>query len=123
MINKNRVVPVKATDLISLYGTIVKLADSSHTYEVLDPVGGELKPTNSAQKYYLASEPVKYFDFAGATADCDVYFVADYGFEGFKQTVAAGSATVDPESAGLYKAFWDYSETSVTVTRITPAAN
>lgn len=123
MINKNRVVPVKATDLISLYGTIVKLADTSHTYEVLDPAAGIIAPENTAQKYYIASEPVKYFDFTDATADCDVYFVADYGFKGFKQTVASGSATVDAESAGLYKAFWDVSESKVTVTRITPAAN
>lgn len=105
MINLNRIVPVTATDLLTLYGTIMKLAGTTVTaVEASDP---GVFVVSSGSGNLLAAEPVKSFDFATGITSAVLYFVAAYDFEGFK---VAGSAvtttgdTVKADGCTLYTA-------------------
>lgn len=81
MINNNRIVPVQATDLISLYSTI--LAAASVTLTKVSASGiGEFNVT-SASTALICDEPVKSLNIAEAVTAATIYFVADYDFEGF----------------------------------------
>ena len=107
MINSNRIVSVTATDLLTLYGTILKIANVSVTaVEADDP--GVFKLTSGSGNL-LANEPVKTLDFGSSVTSAVVYFVADYNYEGFsiagtKATPAEGSVDVDADGATLYSA-------------------
>lgn len=83
MINNDRIVPVTATDLLSLYAVILKaasvtltVAEASHpgVFEVAAaPQSGSL----------IASEPVKSIDLGENVSAVTVYFVPAYDYEGF----------------------------------------
>ena len=107
MINKDRVVPVTAIDLMSLYALILKAAGETITaVDAKDPEGDFVIEENPANDV-IASEPVKSFDFAGTTSAAVVYFVPTYDYEGFKIAGAAVEATGDEvvaDHANLYKA-------------------
>ena len=110
MINANRIVPVTVTDLITLYGTIVKFAGKP----VVPPVtsidaattNGEFNLTTGSGNI-LASEPVKKFTFGSSVTSAVIYFVAAYDYEGFvigeTPTTTTGE-TVDPDGKTLYSA-------------------
>jgi hypothetical protein len=107
MINANRIVSVTRTDLITLYGTAMKLAGTSvSAVQATDP--GVFAVTGSGSiGNVLAAEPVKVLDFVSGVTAAVVYFVADYDFEGFKvagAAVTASGATVDKDAATLYSA-------------------
>ena len=107
MINKDRVVAVTATDLLSLYALILKV--SGITLEVIDAANpeGEFSVLANPASDAIASEPVKSIDFAGTTDAAVVYFVPTYDYEGFKIAGAAVAATGDEviaDHANLYKA-------------------
>lgn len=107
MINKNRVVSVTATDLVSLYALILKVA--GNTIEKVDAKTPEgiFEIDENPTDDLIASEPVKSFDFAGTTDAAVVYFVPTYDYEGFKIAGAAVVATGDEvvaDHANLYKA-------------------
>lgn len=134
MISKERVVPVKAADLLSIYATQLKLVfrykTGSTTFIVLDPVDTEghfVVPDDVESAIYFASQPAKKISFAGETNPVEIYFVPDYGFEGFGADVdETNSDAIDAESADLYIAGRnvDHGEAEdVVVKRITPAAN
>lgn len=116
MINKNQIVPVQATDLLTLYGTILKIANISA--EALTGVDGAYQvKTNS--KTYIADAPVKSLDIdatASSLTANTTYFVAAYDFEGVTKDGAAVTATVDADGATLYKAVLDSG--TVTVTKV-----
>lgn len=105
MINPNRVVSVTATDLLTLYGTILKIANVSVTaVEADDP--GVFKLTSGSGNI-LANEPVKSLDFGAEISTATLYFVADVNFEGF--TVAGVAVTptgaeVENDRTTLYTA-------------------
>lgn len=124
MINNDRIVPVVATDLISLYGVIL-LQDSNNSGLAklsADAIGEFQVKTNSAK--LLAAEPVKKLDFDATTSSVTagtVYFVADYDYEGFSidgvaETPAAGSVAVVKDACTLYKAV--LSSGDITITKI-----
>jgi len=92
MINKDRIVPVTKTDLLTLYATILALGGKTFTVLKADDAEGHFTfPTQGLT--YIAAEPVKSF-----TGDNDgvgtLYFVPAYGCE---------VEGVDGEAADLYK--------------------
>lgn len=105
MINTDRIVPVLATDLITLYGTIMKLAGTSVTAVQAD-TPGEFALTSGSGNL-LAAEPVKTLDFGSGVTSAVLYFVPAYDFAGF--TVAGAAVTpsgdeVNADGATLYTA-------------------
>lgn len=107
MINTERIVPVQATDLITLYGTIMKLAGTSVT--AVQAINPGVFNLTSGSGNLLAAEPVQSLDFGESVTSAVVYFVPAYDFEGFSiagtaVTPTAGSATVNPDGVTLYTA-------------------
>lgn len=107
MINTERIVPVQATDLVTLYGTMMKLAGTSVT--AVQATNPGVFNLTSGSGNLLAAEPVKTLDFGADVSSAVVYFVPAYDFEGFSiagtaVTPAEGSATVNPDGVTLYTA-------------------
>ena len=125
MINNDRIVPVTQTDLLSLYGLILKQNSSFSALAKLaaDTVDGEFQvKTNSA--VLIANQPVKTVDIDATTSSvsgCTVFFVADYDYAGFTidgvtEEPAAGSDDVIPDAKTLYKAV--LSSGDITITKV-----
>jgi hypothetical protein len=112
MINKDRIVPVQATDLISLYGVILK--QDTENNEGLQKLGvaddnAGFFIISDGDGLFLCNEPVKRMVFAGTAGFA--YFVADYGFEGFfdgeNAKITPVSGSVDPDGCSLYSAVYE----------------
>lgn len=128
MVNTDRIVPISKIDLLSMYGTILKLASVSATVLAATDINGDFSVTGTgAAGTFLANQPVKTLDFAAGVRSGTVYFVADYGFQGI--TVAGLAATIDdsglaledvkPDVVTLYTATLGSGE--VTIAAITPS--
>lgn len=125
MVNNDRIVPIQKIDLLSMYGTILKLASVSATVLAATDINGDFSVTEAGT--FLANQPVKTLDFADGVASGTVYFVAGYGFQGI--TVAGAAATIDdsglalddvkPDAVTLYTATLSSGE--VTIAAITPS--
>ena len=105
MINTDRIVPVLATDLITLYGTIMKLAGTS--VSAAEATAPGVFALTSGSGNILANEPVKTLDFGAAVTSATLYFVAAYNFDGFSiagTKVTTSGATVSPDGCTLYTA-------------------
>ena len=105
MINTDRIVPVTVTDLLTLYGTIIKLAGTSIT-AVAAANPGEFALTSGSGNL-LANEPVKSLDFGEDVTSAVVYFVAAYDYKGFSiqgTAVTTSGATVEADGRTLYTA-------------------
>lgn len=123
MINNKRIVPVQATDLISLYAVILKQDTTNNsTLAKVDAANAEgVFAITSASTPLLCSEPAKSIDLAAAVTSATVYFVPTYDFAGFSlagvaEEPAAGSADIDADGATLYKAV--LSSGDITVTKV-----
>lgn len=120
MINTDRIVPVTAVDLISLYGLILKQDSNNSGIVALDATNpGEFEVASSAGSLLIADEPVASLDFASGYSAGTVYFVPAYDYVGF---TIAGSPVV-PESDSddvvadgrtLYKAVLGSGEVTIT---------
>lgn len=107
MINNERIVPITATDLLSMYGLILKLAAATAptALAAADTAGNFTQSTNSAT--VLASEPVASLNFASGVTAGTVYFVPAYDYSGFSingTATATTGATVNPDGRTLYSA-------------------
>lgn len=110
MINTDRIVPVTATDLISLYGLILKqdtTNNSSLAKLEADDMGEFQIKSGSAP--LLANEPAKKIDIdatASSVSSCTVYFVPAYDYEGFTidGSAVTPTGTVKADGNTLYKA-------------------
>jgi len=109
MINEDRIVSVTKTDLLSLYGVILKAANVN--VAKLDATATGTFKISSAltTDYVLADEPVKSLDIASTVTSASVYFVPAYDFEGFtvggaSATMASASVDVDADGNTLYLA-------------------
>lgn len=104
MINKDRIVPVQATDLLTLYGNILKIAGK--TIDAVEATAPGLFIVEDATNDLLAAEPVVALDFTEEVTAANVYFIAANEFEGFTIDGAAATVTGDIEADGstLYKA-------------------
>lgn len=107
MINTDRIVPVTATDLISLYGLILKQDSNNSDLAAVQAVStdGQFEIT-AADTPLIASEPVQTCDFAEGVSSATLYFVPAYDYAGFTlagvNTTPTG--TVTPDGRTLYKA-------------------
>lgn len=129
MINKDRIVPVTKTDLLTLLGTVLGLIGTSYTVLTADTVNGDFDLTGSgAVGNKLCAEPVKALNFHTGVTSGTVYFVAAYDFEGI--TFHEGTATfnssnldnddVKKDASTLYKAV--LSSSTITLTAVSPVA-
>lgn len=117
MINKDRIVPITVTDLLTMYGNIMTLAGTTVTSASATSPG--VFETDDASGNILANEPVKSFDFGGTPDSPVLYFIPSYSYEGF--TVGGNVATmagdeVDPDGRTLYTA--TPSGSTVTIAKI-----
>ena len=128
MINKNRIVPVVKTDLLSLYGTMRALAGFSCNILKSSDILGNFSVTGSGEVgALLCDQPVKTLDFSADITYCTVYFVADYDFGGLTVAGAAPTFgegytndTIIPDCTTLFIASLDSG--TVTVTAVTPVS-
>ena len=81
MINEKRIVPVTNTDLLTLYGLILKVGGTTISTVSAGDTGVFSMTSGSGNK--LADEPVKSFDFGSSVTSAVIYFVAAYDYEGF----------------------------------------
>jgi hypothetical protein len=110
MINKDRIVPVQATDLLSLYGLILKMDSNNSTLAKLDAldVDGNFKVTSGSAPL-LCSQPAETIDIdatASSVSSATIYFVPAYDYKGFTIDGSAVTPTgsVDADGVTLYKA-------------------
>lgn len=105
MINNKRIVPITKTDLLTAYGTMLKIASVSVTaLNAADDAGDFSQTTNSAT--VICSEPVKSLNFGSSVTAATVYFVPAYDYKGFTKDSATltVSGDVDADDATLYTA-------------------
>lgn len=106
MINTERVVPVKAIDLITLFGDILTIAGTTVAALAADSVG-EFTLTTAASGAQLANEPVKKLNFDTGVSSATVYFVPAVDYQGFEvegAAVVTAGDDVDPKGIALYTA-------------------
>lgn len=118
MINTDRIVPVMATDLITLYGLILKVGSIDVSALAAIDTAGDFSVTDDAATL-LASEPVGTLDFAEGVSTSTVYFVPAYDYAGFTINGVAAStsgADVVNDGATLYKA--ELATNAVTITQV-----
>lgn len=122
MINTDRIVPVQATDLISLYGLILLQDSNNSGLTALDASNiGEFQITSGSAPL-IADEPAKVIDIdatASSVSACTVYFVPAYDYKGFTvdgSAVATAGATVNADGRTLYKA--TLSSSTITIAKV-----
>lgn len=119
MINNDRIVPIQAVDLISMYGLILLQDSANAGLAAVDSgtVEGDFE-IKAAETPLIADEPVKTVDFAEGVSTATLYFVPAYDYAGFTVEGAAVTATGDVEADGktLYKAV--LAEGAVTITKV-----
>ena len=111
MINSDRIVPVTATDLITLYGLILKQDTTNNsTLAALNSldVEGDFKVTSGSAPL-LANQPAKSIDIdatASSVTAATIYFVPAYDYQGFTIDGSAitPTGTVVADGSTLYKA-------------------
>lgn len=105
MINTNRIVPVTAIDLLTLYGNIIKLAGTTvAAVNATDPATFSMA---SGSGNVIANEPVKTFDFGASVSAAVVYFIPSLDYVGFSingTAVVTAGATVNADGRTLYTA-------------------
>lgn len=115
MINANRIVPVQSTDLLSLYATMLKVAQVSVTKLSATNPGEFTVATDNTTT--MCDEPLKTLNFGSAVSAGKVYFVAAYDFEGFSINGVKTAVTgVTPDAATLYSA--TLSSGSITIAKV-----
>lgn len=122
MINKDRIVPVQATDLITLYAVILKQDSNNSTLAKVNAKNAEGDfAITAASTPLLCSEPAKSIDLAAAVTAATIYFVPTYDFAGFSlagvaEEPASGSVDIEADGNTLYKAV--LSSGDITVTKV-----
>ena len=117
MINNDRIVPVTATDLITLYGLILNVGGKKVTaLEALD-TAGDFSVTE-ADGALLANEPVATLDFGEDVSTASVYFVPAYDYAGFTINGSAITPTGDVEADGCTLYLASLADGAVTITKV-----
>lgn len=122
MINKDRIVPVQATDLLSLYSVVLKMDSNNATLAKLDAldVDGNFQVTSGSAPI-ICSQPVKTIDIdatASSISAATIYFVPAYDYVGFKIDGVAVEASGDVEADGASLYVATLSTGSITISKI-----
>ena len=128
MVNDFRCVPIQKIDLLSLYGTILTIANVSFAVKAAKDVVGNVDITGTGSAgTCLVNQPVKSIDLKSGVTSATVYFCAAYDFESI--LVAGSAATISAEGvaladvlrdgASLYKAV--LADGTVTISAVTPS--
>ena len=104
MINTNRIVPVTKTDLLTIYGNVLKIANVSVTALAASDIGVFEQDTNSAT--VICAEPVQSLNFGSSVTAATVYFIPAADYKGFTKTSATLTVSGDVVADGstLYTA-------------------
>ena len=118
MINTNRIVSVKQTDLLTIYGTMLKVSGLTISSILANGIGEFDLVSGSGN--FIASEPIKSFNFGASVTSATIYFVADYNYKGFTvngaaATIVDNGIAVEKDSSTLFKAVLDSG--SITITK------
>lgn len=120
MINTDRIVPITAIDLISMYGLILKVGGVSVTAKDATTTDGQFTITTSDNgNEFICSEPVKSVSAGAGVGGYTMYFVPAYDYSGFTFGGTANIVTGDTVIADgrtLYKAV--QSNNAVTISKI-----
>lgn len=121
MINNERIVPITSIDLISMYGfalVAAAAAASGTAPEKLEATDIAEFDVTTANKTYIAAEPVKKLTFGASITAGTVYFVPALDYEGFVKTGATLTVSGDVAADGraLYKAV--LSTNTLTITKV-----
>ena len=128
MVNDYRCVPVQKIDLLSLYGTILKIANVSFSVKAAKDVVGNFDITGTGSAgTFLANQPAKSIDFKSGVTGATVYFCAAFDFDSI--LVAGSAATISAEGVALKDVVRDgatlYTATlssgTVTIAAVTPS--
>jgi hypothetical protein len=120
MINTDRIVPIQAIDLISMYGLILLQNSNNSSLAALDAIDpGVFEVASGAGSLLLADEPVETLDFATGYTAGTVYFVPAFDYSGFTINGSAvtpeeDSDEVNPDGRTLYKAVLASGEVTIT---------
>lgn len=122
MINKDRIVPVQATDLLSLYSVVLKMDSNNATLAKLDAldVDGNFQ-VKSGSAPIICSQPVETIDIdatASSVSAATIYFVPAYDYVGFKIDGVAVEASGDVEADGASLYVATLSTGSITISKI-----
>ena len=105
MINTNRIAPIERLDVLTVYGTMMKLAGTSVTAVSASTPG--VFTLTSGSGNVIADEPIKSMDLGASVTSITVYFVAAFDYEGFSLAgtkVATAGVDVVADGATLYTA-------------------
>lgn len=119
MINVNRIVPVQAIDLISLYGLILLQNSSNSGLTAAEAKYPGVFEIADAANVLIANEPVATCDFGEDVSAATIYFVPAYNYTGFTlngatATISAGSDDVEADGRTLYKAILATGQITIT---------
>lgn len=106
MINTDRIVPVMATDLLTLLSEVFAIASVSVTPLQAKAIA-EFEVTTAESGAQLCAEPVKSLNFASGVTSATVYFIPALDYEGFTVNGAAATmagADVVADGSSLYSA-------------------
>lgn len=99
MINKDRIVPITATDLLTLIYTEQAINNSKFALATTNKVGCfDIQSNPADASAYLCAEPVKEMNISSALTT-PITFIPDYDFKGI--TVDGNSATLRPDSDSI----------------------
>lgn len=125
MINTDRIVPIQAVDLISMYGLILLQDSDNSGLTALDAndVDGNFEITSGSAPL-IASEPVSTCDVdatGSSVSAFTLYFVPAYDYAGFTvdgaaATIADNDVEVNADGRTLYKAV--LSSGTITITQV-----
>lgn len=99
MINKDRIVPVTKTDLLSLYVTVLRAM--GETVNVIEAQDGIAQIAEGATGRFIVNEPIK--AFAGELGEALVFFCPAYDFS-MTATPQNGAAEFEANPGDLYLA-------------------
>ena len=117
MINNDRIVPVMATDLLTLYGNVFKIAGTTISALEADSVG-VFTVTTAASGNQLANEPLKSLDFATGVSAATVYFIPALDYEGMTIEGAAVTPTGDVVADGSTLYVAELATGAVTISKV-----
>lgn len=120
MINADRIVPVMATDLLTLYSRVFAIAGTTVT-TLTATVGatGKFEVTANPANAVLCDEPLTTLDFASGVTTATVYFAPAYDYSGFTvggTVVTTAGAEVEADPGAFYSA--TLADGTVTITQI-----